>query len=63
MRIAPALALRDCLAVIKNATVLVNSSFSEGMPSSILQAMALGKFFFRAYYSLFSLKHEFYRKE
>lgn len=43
MRVAPSLPPRECQAVIRSATVLVNSSLSESMPSSMLEAMLLGE--------------------
>ncbi|KAK8751862.1 hypothetical protein OTU49_010833, partial [Cherax quadricarinatus] len=42
VRVAPSLAPRKCQALIKSATVLVNSSLSESMPSALLEAMLLG---------------------
>lgn len=42
VRVCSSLPPRECQAVIRNATVLVNSSRSESMASSILEAMALG---------------------
>ncbi|KAK3855110.1 hypothetical protein Pcinc_038464 [Petrolisthes cinctipes] len=40
--VAPSLPPSECQAVIRSATVLVNSSRSESMPNAILEAMALG---------------------
>ncbi|XP_063864728.1 glycosyltransferase 1 domain-containing protein 1-like isoform X1 [Scylla paramamosain] len=42
VRVCPSLPPQECQAVIRRATVLVNSSRSESMASSILEAMALG---------------------
>ncbi|XP_045112520.1 glycosyltransferase 1 domain-containing protein 1-like [Portunus trituberculatus] len=46
VRVCPSLTPRECQAVIRNATVLVNSSRSESMASSIMEAMALGECLF-----------------
>ncbi|XP_071531173.1 glycosyltransferase 1 domain-containing protein 1-like [Panulirus ornatus] len=42
VRVAASLPPRECQAVMRSATVLVNSSLSESMPSSLLEAMLLG---------------------
>ncbi|XP_069170300.1 glycosyltransferase 1 domain-containing protein 1-like [Procambarus clarkii] len=42
VRVAPSLAPKECQALIKSATVMVNSSTSESMPSALLEAMMLG---------------------
>ncbi|XP_037798212.1 glycosyltransferase 1 domain-containing protein 1-like [Penaeus monodon] len=43
VRVADSLKPPECHAVIASATVLLNSSLSEGMSAAVLEAMALGE--------------------
>ncbi|KAG0711942.1 Glycosyltransferase 1 domain-containing protein 1 [Chionoecetes opilio] len=42
VRVCPSLSTGECQAVMRNSTVLVNSSTSENMSNAILEAMSLG---------------------